>query len=79
MDAAPATRKRPTVLLVLAILTLGCSFIIYGDSERGLRFFMWRDQPLVAVALAVVSAVFWWFWWRGAGSGSAEHADRSGE
>ena len=64
------TRKRSTMLLVLAILTSSCSSVIYWDGT-GVRFFMWRDQPLVAVTLLVVSAVFWWFWWRGAGSKSA--------
>lgn len=70
MNDAQATRKRSTMLLVPAILTFACSFLMFGDSERGLRFFMWRDQPQVAVALLVVSGVFWWFWWRGAGSRS---------
>ena len=71
MNSAEATRKRSAVLLVLAILTFACSFLIYGGSETGVRFFMWRDQPVVAVTLLVVSAVFWWLWWRGAGSKSA--------
>jgi len=71
MNGAQATRKRSTMLLVLAILTFACSFLMYGESGTGLRFFMWRDHPLIAVALLVVSAVFWWFWWRGAKSTSA--------
>ncbi len=70
MNSAQATRKRSAVLLVLAILTFAFSFLIYWD-ETGVRFFMWRDQPVVAVTLLVVSAVFWWLWWRGAGSKSA--------
>ncbi len=70
MNGVQATRKRSAVLLVLAILTFACSFLIYGD-ETGVRFFMWRDQPVVAVTLLVVSAVFWWLWWRGAESKSA--------
>jgi len=71
MNGAQPTQKRSTVLLVLAILTFACSFLIYGESGTGLRFFMWRDQPLVAVTLLLVSAVFWWFWWRGGRSKSA--------
>lgn len=71
MNGAQAARQRSTMLLVMAILTFASSFLMYGDSERGLRFFMWRDQPLVAIALLVVSAAFWWFWWRGARSKSA--------
>ena len=71
MNSAQPTQKRSTVLLVLAILTLSSSFIIYWESGTGVRFFMWRDQPFVAVTLVVVSAVFWWFYWRGAGSKSA--------
>ena len=68
MNTAEATPKRSTTMLVLAILTFACSFLMYGESGTGLRFFMWRDQPLVATALLVASAVCWRFWWRGAGS-----------
>ncbi len=71
MNSVQPTRKRSAVLLVLAILTFACSFTTYGESETGVRFFMWRDQPLLAVTLLVVSAVFWWFWWRGARSKSS--------
>ena len=71
MNSVQTTRRRSAVLLVLAILTFACSFFIYGEGETGVRFFMWRDQPLLAVTLLVVSAVFWWFWWRGARSKSS--------
>jgi high-affinity Fe2+/Pb2+ permease len=71
MNNAQPNRKRSTPVLVLAILAFAFSFLIYWGSETGLRFFLWRDQPLVAAALLVVSAVLFWFWWRGAGSKSA--------
>jgi len=71
MNSVQTTQKRSVVLLGLAILTFACSFLIYGGSETGVRFFMWRDQPVVAVTLLVVSAVFLWLWWRGAGSKTA--------
>ena len=71
MSSAQPTRRRSTALLVLAILAFACSFFVVGGSETGVRFFLWRDQPLVALALVVVSAVLSWFWWRGAGSKSA--------
>ena len=33
MNSAEATRKRSAVLLVLAILTFACSFLIYGGKR----------------------------------------------
>ncbi len=71
MNSAQPTRKRSTLVLVPAILAVASSFLIYGGSETGVRFFLWRDQPLVAAALLAVSAVLFWIWWRGAVSKSA--------
>ena len=71
MNSARPTRTRSTVLLVLAILAFACSFFVRGGSETGVRFFLWRDQPLVALALVAVSTVLLWFWWRGSGSRSS--------
>ncbi len=71
MNTTQPIRKRSTPMLVLAILAFAFSFLAYGGSESGLRFFLWRDQPFVAAALLVVAAVLFWLWWRGAGSKAA--------
>ena len=68
MNSAKYARKRSTLVLVLAILSFASSFFIRGGSETGVRFFLWRDQPLVALALAILAAVLLFIWWRGVAS-----------
>lgn len=74
MNSAQPTQRRSSVLLSLAIMTLGGSFIIYSESGTGVTFFMLRDQRLIAGMLVGVSAVLWYAWWRGAGPKSVEAA-----
>ncbi len=47
---------------VLTIIYGAASFTIYGDDE-GVQWFMWRDQPWIAVAL-VVCSLFAGILWR---------------
>ena len=72
MNTAQQTKRRSSVLLWLAILTLGGSFIIYGESGRGVTVFTLRDQALIAAILVVVSAGLWYAWWQGRGPKSAK-------
>ncbi len=72
MESANHTQKRSTLVLVLAILAFASSFFIRGGSETGVQFFLWRDQPLVALALAVLAAVLLFIWWRGVASKSSD-------
>ena len=71
MNSPKDARERSTLVLVFAILAFAGSFFVSGGSETGVRFFLWRDLPLVALALAVVSAVLLFIWWRGAASKSS--------
>lgn len=77
MNSAQPTQRRSSVLLSLAILTLGGSFIIYSESGTGVTFFMLRDQRLIAGILVGVSAVLWYAWWRGVGPKSVKPLGRS--
>lgn len=49
--------------MALAIFLTMLPFSIAGDSENGLRFFMWRDVPASRLAL-VAAAGLWWSYFR---------------
>ncbi|MGQ0733768.1 MAG: hypothetical protein ACT4QD_08945 [Acidobacteriota bacterium] len=67
-EVAAVTRTRNTLrwrswTMAAAIFLTMLPFSMAGDSDNGLRFFMWRDVPASRFAL-VLAAALWWSYFR---------------
>lgn len=77
MNSVQRTRRRSSVLLLLATVLLSTGFALYGERRTEVVFFTLRGRALPAAILVIGSAVLGYAWWRGIGPKSVMSAGGS--
>ena len=58
------TKRQRNIFMGLTIFFGALSFLVKGNSEEGITYIMWRDQPILAVGCVTLAAIMGFVWWR---------------